>query len=226
MRGPTPVQHAATESIRVAVVDEDPFARRSLAECLDVADGFECIGHFAADSQVVRQVAERSPADVVVLGVHRPQSGEMQALNEILAVRPRTRVVLWTSREHTGLLDRALAAGAAGFLVKDCSLAALLGALRAAHLGVVVIAPEALAGLRERTIPAPPRLSGRERDVLALLCEGLSNAGIANALHVSPSTVKMSVGSLMRKFDAGSRLILVVKALNDHLLTHRPSLLS
>jgi len=226
MRGPTPAQLAAPGKIRVAVIDDDAFVRRSLAEFLRTVEDIDCVGHFAADAEAVRHVTGLPRTDVVILGVRRSQTSGMQTVEEILAVHPRTRVLIWISGEHEGLVERALSAGAAGFLVKDCSLAVLLGALRAAHLGVVVIAPEALSGLRGTPSPAHPRLSGREHDVLGLLCDGMGNAEIAQALHISPSTVKVSVGSLMRKLGVGTRVGLVVKALHDHLLADGPPQLS
>lgn len=226
MRGPTPVQLAAPETIRVAVVDDDPFVRRSLVEFLSTVEDVDCVGHFAADADAVRHVTGMPTADVVILGIRRSQTGGLQAIEEILAIRPQTRVVIWTSGARDGLVERALAAGAAGFLVKDCSLSVLLGALRAAHLGVVVIAPEALSVLRGTPSPAPRRLSVREQDVLGLLCDGLGNAEIADALHISPSTVKVSVGSLMRKLGVATRVALVVKAFHEHLLADRLSQMS
>jgi NarL family two-component system response regulator LiaR len=135
---------------------------------------------------------------------------------------PQTQVIALTSFKEEALVQGALQAGAISYLLKNVSADELAGAIRAAHLGRSTLAPEATQALiHAASQPAAPGhdLTPREREVLALLVEGLNNPDIARRLVVSQSTVKFHVSSILSKLNAASRTEAVALAVQHHLVT-------
>jgi NarL family two-component system response regulator LiaR len=154
--------------------------------------------------------------DLVMPGVDGPT-----ATAEILRRVPRAKVLALTSFSDPDLIERALRAGATGYVLKNVSARELAAAIRQTHAGISTLAPEVAEVLmRAMTGPPPPgaALTEREREVLALLAEGRTNAEIAERLVVTLSTVKTHVSSILSKLGASGRTEVVAIAVRDHLI--------
>ncbi|MCP9623784.1 response regulator transcription factor [Nocardia otitidiscaviarum] len=182
------------------------------------ADDLEVVAEAATGAEAVRLAARLTP-DVVLMDLRMPGMDGIRATAHILADRPTARVVVLTTFDDDDHLYPALAAGACGFLVKDASPADLLAGIRRAAAGDHPFTPEVLRRVLDSAVtarteadPAAPvaDLTAREREVLDLVAEGLSNTEIANRLHVGVTTVKTHVANLMAKTGADNRVRLAL----------------
>jgi NarL family two-component system response regulator LiaR len=193
--------------IRVMLVDDHTMVRRGLATFLKVFDDLELAGEAATGEAAIQRCAEVLP-DVVLMDIVMPDMDGVTATRAIRQRFPQVQVIALTSFKDKDLIQDALEAGAIGYLLKDVSADALAEAIRAAHAGRGTLSPEAAQALvRAATQPPTPghNLTDRERDVLALLVEGLSNTQIAEKLVVSPSTIKSHVSHILAKLGVASR---------------------
>jgi DNA-binding NarL/FixJ family response regulator len=200
--------------IAVLVVDDDHFVQKTLASILDRAPGLVCVGCCSNGAEAVEFVAAH-PVDVVIMDVRMPVMDGVEATRQICTSKPETRVIVWTSFEYDDAVAKAMGYGAAGFLLKNSDIHSLLSTITAVHHGMTVMAQ----GPLERWHNAAPAelaqelgLSTRDKSILALTCDGLTNAEIGHTLHLSESSVKVQISNLMRKLGAGNRVQLVVKA--------------
>lgn len=201
--------------ISVIVVDDDQLVRRALVDYLQIASDIKVAATFARPEAAIEFV-RRNPVRVALVDVNMPSMDGVQATREIRTSRQSTRVLILTSLDDDAVVHDAMDAGASGFLLKNTSPEALVDAIRAVNRGIAVVSPGPMARMRK---PAPrvkggavPSLSDRERKVLTQLCRGLSNAEIADVLHVSESSVKAHVTAIMTKLEVTSRLRAVVRA--------------
>jgi DNA-binding NarL/FixJ family response regulator len=216
--------------IRVAVADDQALVRLGLRVLLESEDDLELAGEAADGRQALALVRDARP-DVVLMDVRMPVMDGLEALRAIAAdpALAGTRVVVLTTFELDEYVFEALRAGASGFLIKDSEPADILRAIRVAAGGEALLSPavtrRVIAEFAGR--PAPARgpdldpLTEREREVVALVAEGLSNDEIAERLAVSPATVRTHVGRAMSKLDARDRAQLVVMAYQSG-LAHPP----
>ena len=205
MQDTTDEQHP----IRVLVVDDHQIVASSIALALDAEDDLRCVGT-AGTLEKARAMIRSTAPDVLLLDHRLPDGDGVAALPELLALRQGLRVVMVTASAADQVLVDAIEAGAAGFLSKSRSLDELTSAVRSAAQGESVISPELLARLLPRmrrgaTAPTT-ELTQREREVLALVAEGLSNQAIADQLVVSVHTVRNHVANLSAKLGAHSKL--------------------
>ena len=216
-----------TELVRVLVVDDQELVRAGLRGILRVRFGFEVVGELADGGGVVDAVAALEP-DVVVMDVRMPRVDGVEATLRLRAGGTAPPVLVLTTFEDEEVLASALRAGAAGFLLKGVPADDLQRAVRAVAAGDSWLDPSVtgrvLAAYRSGTTPARPGaevevLTPRERDVIALMGEGLSNAEIAQALTLGEGTVKTHVGHIFTKLDLRDRAAAVVFAF-DHGLVH------
>ena len=161
--------------------------------------------------------------DVVLMDLVMPGMDGADATRAIREKCAHIQVIALTSFKEQDLVERALQAGAIGYLLKNVTADELANAIRAAHRGQPTLAPEAAQVLIEATThPTQPALghdlSPREREVLALMVEGLNNPQIAERLVVSRSTVKFHVSSILSKLGAASRTEAAAMAVQHHLL--------
>jgi NarL family two-component system response regulator LiaR len=206
--------------IRVLIVDDHAMVRSGLAAFLSVADDLELVGEAENGNQAVRLVAEHQP-DVVLMDLVMPGSDGVSATRTIRERFPDTRVLALTSFPEDQLVQQVLQAGATGYLLKNVGADELAQAIRATRAGRATLAPEAAQALIARATsgPAPGHdLSPREREVLALMVQGLSNPEIADRLVVGRSTVKFHVSSILGKLGATTRTEAVALALQHHLV--------
>ena len=172
--------------IRVLLAEDQAMMRGALAVLLDLEDDLEVVAQLENGSEIVPTALELNP-DVALLDIELPGRSGLDAAAELAERLPDCRVVMVTTFGRPGYLQRAMAAGAVGFLVKDGPIEGLADAIRKVAAGATVIDPE-LAGQALRTVASP--LTARERDVLAAAEDGSSIADIAARLHLSASTVR------------------------------------
>ena len=207
--------------IRVMLVDDHAMVRRGLATFLRVFDDLQLAGEAESGEAAIQLCAEVLP-DVILMDMVLPMMDGATATRAIRQQYPQVQVLALTSFKESDLIKNALEAGAIGYLLKDISAEELAGAIRAAHAGRATLSPD-VAQVIVRAAGQPPRpgldLTERERDVLALMVEGLNNTQIAGRLTVSPSTVKSHVSNILTKLGVSSRTEAVTLALRHGLVT-------
>lgn len=213
------------------ICDDDPIVRAALASYLDRESDLSVVAAVDCAEQALEVLDEHSP-DVVLMDIALPGQDGLEATARIREQRPQSSVLVLTTFGTDEHLRAALAAGASGFLLKTTAAAALVAAVRAAasHAGTV-ITPElahqmageqpadAAGALVDAEAIAQLGLIEREQEVLVLLRQAESNAGIAEKLTLSESTVKTHVSSLMAKLGCSSRLQVALTAFERGLAT-------
>jgi NarL family two-component system response regulator LiaR len=210
------VSEARPTPIRVLLADDHAVVRSGLGAFLLAADDLDLVGEAVNGAEAVRRCAELRP-DVVLMDLQMPEMDGVEATRAIRQRWPTTQVLILTSFREEERVQAALVAGAIGYLLKNVTADELADAIRAVRAGRPALAPEATQALIQATVrpPAPPgeELTEREREVLGLMVEGLTNDGIAARLSISRSTVKYHVSSILAKLGAGSRTEAVALAL-------------
>jgi NarL family two-component system response regulator LiaR len=207
--------------IRVLLVDDHTMVRKGLSLFLKAFDDLEMAGETDNGAAAIQLCGEIMP-DVVLMDMFMPDMDGVTATQAICQQYPQVRVIALTSFKEGELVRKALEAGAISYLLKDVSAEELARAIRAAHAGRTTLSPEAVQTLVEQANqPTAPNLdlTEREREVLALMVEGLTNTQIAGRLTVSPATVKSHVSNILSKFDVSSRTEAVTLALRNRLVS-------
>jgi DNA-binding NarL/FixJ family response regulator len=192
--------------IRVVVVDDHELVRAGLVELLGIAEDIDVVGTAADGGGALEVVAEQQP-EVVLMDLSMPGVGGIEATRSILLHHPGVRVVALTSSSSSSEVLGALDAGAIGYLLKDASPDELRGGIRAAARGESPLSPKvarAVIAAREAGREAP-KLSGREREVLRCVAEGLPNKLIARRLEISEKTVKAHLTSIYQQINVSDR---------------------
>lgn len=197
--------------IRLLIADDQTTIRDALAVMLDLDPDIAVVGTAANGEEAVSAVDEHAP-DVVLMDLHMPIMGGIEATGRLRAAQPGLPVVVLTTFEDDESVLAALRAGARGYLTKEANRARITQAVRSAHAGHSVIDPDVqsrLLNLATRT-PAPEPnsavpLTAREREILDLIGEGLRNGEIARRLYISEATVKTHINNLFAKADLHSR---------------------
>ncbi|MGW1602292.1 response regulator [Streptomyces eurythermus] len=199
--------------IRVLVVDDEALIRTGFQRILDAADGIEVVGAVSG-GQALRAVRETRP-DVVLLDIRMPDVDGLTVLGDIRRLPDPPVVAMLTTFDMDEYVETALRSGAAGFLLKDTDPEALPPAVQSLARGGTVLSPKVTrtvvdgylsAGAQERPPKALERLTGREREVLVLIAEGLSNTDIAARMHLSTGTVKDHVSAILTKLEVSGRV--------------------
>jgi len=209
--------------IRVLIVDDHALVHSGLRYFLLAFDDLELVGEANSGEEAVELCAQIQP-DVVLMDLVMPGMNGATATRIIRERWPQIRVIALTNFQEVELVRGALEAGATGYLLKNVSAEELAEAIRAAYAGQPTLAPEATQALID-TVAHPPTpdydLTPREREVLALIAEGLSNADIAERLVIGLSTVKFHVSNILSKLDVSSRAEAVALALHQRLVRRR-----
>ncbi|MFI9632763.1 response regulator [Nocardia sp. NPDC051929] len=211
-----------TPDLRVVVADDQEIVRTGLVMILDAQPGIEVVGAAADGAQAVRLARDLRP-DVCLFDIRMPGVDGIEATRLLAgpAVDDPLAVVVITTFDLDEYVYAALRAGARGFLLKEAGPAMLAQAVHAAARGDALIAPSitarlltAFAGTGRAAAPARPamELTDREEHVLATVARGRTNNEIAAELHISLSTVKTHIASLMAKLGARNRVELVIWA--------------
>ena len=192
--------------IRIAIADDHAVVRTGLAQLLSSLEDVELVGAAANGEEAVALCARERP-DVVLMDLEMPELDGIGATRRIMEAQPQTAVVILTSFSDRERILRALDAGAVGYVLKDAEPDELARAVRAAAQGEAPLDPKAASALLSvRTQPsAAEALSEREREVLAMVAEGLPNKLIARELSISEKTVKAHLTSIFRRIDVTDR---------------------
>jgi DNA-binding NarL/FixJ family response regulator len=180
--------------------------------------GVEIIGRAKDGEEAMETIKERKPT-IALVDLRMPRVSGIEVARRARRVSPDTHVILYTAYGERALLTEALDAGARGFLLKEAPLGDLVRAVETVADGGVYVDP-VLAGVfaTSATTDKLPALTQREREVLRLLADGLSNEEIGKNLFISAETVRTHVRKAMDKLDADTRTQAVAKALRDHLI--------
>ena len=208
------------QPIRVLLVDDHAVVRSGLAAFLLAYDDLEMVGEAASGEEAIRRCRQVQP-DVVLMDLVMPGMDGAAATRAIRQQFPQTQVIALTSFPEEDMVRSTLQAGAIGYLLKTASADDLANAIRAARAGKPMLAPEAARALIRATTQPPPLghdLTAREREVLALMAQGLNNSEIADKLIVSRSTVKFHVSSILAKLNAHTRTEAVALALQHDMV--------
>lgn len=204
--------------IRVLVVDDHPVVRHGLLSLLRYEPGFEIAGDAADGEQAVTAVLDTAP-DVVLLDLRLPHLNGVEVMMQARAKGSTARFLVLTTYDSDHDIQRALAAGAKGYLLKDVTPTELVQAIREVMRGNAALEPSVAARLLARMgDTAADELSTREIDVLQHMVRGDSNRAIALALHVSENTIKTHISHIFAKLDCQSRAEAVAIALQRGLV--------
>ncbi|MEU0127586.1 MULTISPECIES: response regulator transcription factor [unclassified Streptomyces] len=203
--------------IRVLVTDDEPLIRAGIRMILSSADDMDVVAE-ASNGREAVELARAQRIDVALLDIQMPVMDGLTALAELRRTAPQVRVLILTTFGERHNVLRALGEGSAGFLLKDSAPAELMRAVRAAAAGEAYLSPGATrhvvdslasGGSTHRAEDARRRvekLTDRERDVLALLGEGLSNSDAGQRIHMSEATVKTYVSRILAKLGCENRV--------------------
>lgn len=199
-------------AIRVLIAEDQTLLREGLRTILDLEDGFVVVGTAANGAEAVARTADLHP-EIVLMDVQMPELDGVGATAQITAAHPATRVIILTTFDYDAYVFDAIKAGASGYLLKDTPATELLEAIRRVHAGESIVQPSIAMRLisefsqqrsSERGAAYEP-LSERERDVLRLLVDGLSNRSIGERLALAEGTVKNYVSTILAKLHAANR---------------------
>jgi DNA-binding NarL/FixJ family response regulator len=216
-------------TIRVALADDQHLIRGGFSSLLSAEPDLEVVGEAATGREAVALVRREKP-DVVLMDIRMPDGDGLWATEQIVAdpALAGTRVVVVTTFELDEYVAQAIRAGASGFLVKDTEPVELIRAVRVVAGGEALLSPSVTRRLLERVATglrdAPDtarlqNLTDREREVLTLVGQGLTNDEIGGRLYLSPLTAKTHVSRIMSKLLARDRVQLVVIAYETGLVT-------
>jgi DNA-binding NarL/FixJ family response regulator len=210
-------------SVRVVIADDQALVRVGLRGIIDSEPGLAVVGEAATGRQAVDAVRRARP-DVVLMDIRMPDTDGIEATRRITELTPDTKVLVLTTFDLDEYVFAALHAGASGFLLKDALPDQLLTAVRTVAAGEALLAPTATRRLINAFVrQAPPRpplpalalpgaVTERETEVLRLVATGLTNAEIAQRMHITHATVKTHVTHLLTKLGARDRIQLVILA--------------
>ena len=203
--------------IRLLLADDHLMLREGLRRSL-TEEGFDVIGEAANGEEAVQLAVELQP-DVVLMDVTMPVVDGIEAARQVKSQAPEVRVVMLTMHADADMVASAIRAGAAGYLVKDCSTEEIVEAIRLAASGDTALSPQLAATMLDefRRLDEPGHdedrvLTRREEEVLQLIADGHSTPEVAQKLYISQKTVKNHLASIYQKLDARDRTQAVVQA--------------
>jgi DNA-binding NarL/FixJ family response regulator len=212
-------------SIRVLIADDQPLIRGGFRMIIDERDDLDLVGE-AEDGLQAVELAERLDPDVILMDIRMPNLDGVEATRRLVESGVRARILVLTTFDLDEYVYASVRAGASGFLLKDVEPSELVDAIRVVAAGNSLFGPAATQHLVERfaevtpaTIsPALEQLTDREREILRLLAQGLSNAEIAQRLYLSETTVKSHVSAVLRKLAVRDRVQAVIAAYESGLV--------
>ena len=210
-----------SHSIRVMVVDDHAMVRKGLATFLRIKVDLELVSE-ASDGEEALRVCEQVQPDVILMDLVMPKMDGTAATQAIRERWPHIQVIALTSFQEKKLVQEALQAGAISYLLKNVSVDELAEAIRAAFAGRPTLAPEATQALIQTASQEPKPghdLTPRERELLVLMVEGMTNPEIADQLSESHSTARAHVSNILSKLGVSNRAEAIALALRCELVT-------
>ena len=205
------------QPITCLVADDHPAMVEAICDTL-ADEGIEIVGRAVDGEEALAKIQTRKP-DVAVVDLRMPRVGGIETARQVARTTPETAVILYTAYGDRALLTEAIDAGARGFVLKEAPLADLVRAVRIVAEGGTYVDPVLAGALATADATAKlPDLTQRERDVLRLLADGMSNEEIGKELFISPETVRTHVRKAMEKLDADTRTQAVATALRQSLI--------
>jgi DNA-binding NarL/FixJ family response regulator len=204
------------DEITVLIVDDHEVVREGLRLALSRAGGIRVIGE-AGDGATAVALAERRRPDVVLMDLRMPDMDGLEATELVLAKAPDTAVLIFTAYGERSLLQRGLEAGASGYILKEAPQETLARAIERVAAGDTYVDPGLMAefvGGRDQADILTPR----EREILQLLADGMSNVDVADKLFISQETVKSHVRHILAKLEADTRTQAVAIALREAMI--------
>jgi len=207
-------------AIRLLVVDDHKLFREGLTALLDAAPETAVVGEAGTGVEAVAQAKELTP-DVVLMDIQMPEMNGVEATRRILADLPDTGIIMLTMLEDDDSLFAAMRAGARGYVLKGADKAEVLRTITAVADDQALFGPAIAArltaffqkgGQMEMAVVPFPDLTEREREVLALIAQGMSNSDIAAHLHIAAKTVSNHISSIFNKLQVADRAKAIVKA--------------
>ena len=211
-----------TKLISVMIVDDHPVVRSGLKTMLQAFDDLIMVGEAASGPQTLTKCEEALP-DVILMDMLMPGMDGVATTRAVLAQYPEVKIIILTSFAEEEMVQDALEAGATGYLLKNAPIDKLAEAIRSSYSGQPTLAPEATKALiRAKTGPLKlgRDLTVREREVLALVVQGLSNEEIAERLTISPATARHHVSACIKNLGASNRTQAAALAVEHQLIRH------
>lgn len=206
-----------SDPIRLMIADDHPVFRDGLASLLDPLPGIDVVARAADGAEAVALAAEHRP-DVIIMDVQMPELNGIEATRTITAAQPEVGVLVLTMGEDDGTVLAALRAGARGYLRKGAEQDEIVRALTTVHGGGVVFGASLATRIAEVLAPASrperpfPELTERETEILDLIATGRNNGQIAQALFLSPKTIRNNITSILSKLQATDRAEVIIRA--------------
>lgn len=210
------------------LIDDHPLLRRGIRQLVELEDDLDIVGEASTGREGLRLAAELGP-DLILMDLNMPEMDGLETLKALRDQHSAARIVMFTVSDHEQDVVAALRAGADGYLLKDMEPEDMVRQLRQAATGKLVISERLTTLLAEalrasRTSPAQRpdfhTLTPREKDILRLIAEGLSNKMIGRRLDISDGTVKVHVKHLLKKLNLRSRVEVAVWAVEEGLHRH------
>lgn len=212
-------------SASILLIDDHPLLRQGIKQLIEMETGLEITGEASNAPDGIRLARELEP-DLVLLDLNMPEMGGIEALKTMREQDITSRIVIFTVSDHEEDVVAALRAGADGYLLKDMEPEDMIQQLRQAAVGKMVISDRLTTLLAEALRSQKPQpaarpdynsLTPREKDILKLIAEGLSNKMIGRRLDISDGTVKVHVKHLLKKLNLRSRVEVAVWAVEEGL---------
>jgi len=207
---------AETPEITVLLADDHEVVREGLRLALLRSPHIRVVGE-APDGETAVSLAERRRPDVIVMDLRMPGMDGIEATEEIMRRLPDAKVLIFTAYSERALLQRGLESGARGYILKEAPHETLLRAIEKVAAGETFVDPSLMAALTQSR-GGSDVLTPREREILQLLADGLSNADAAGQLFISQETVKSHVRHILTKLEADTRTQAVAIALRDAMI--------
>lgn len=206
--------------VRILVVDDHNLFRQGLIALLEAAPETAVVGEAGTGKEAIAQAKKLKP-DVILMDIQMPDMNGIEATRRVLADLPDAGVIMLTMLEDDDSLFAAMCAGARGYILKGADTAEVLAAVQAVAEGQALFGPAVAGrltaffqkgGQMEAAVVPFPELTDRERKVLNLIAQGISNSDIANRLHITTKTVSNHISNIFNKLQVADRANAIVKA--------------
>jgi DNA-binding NarL/FixJ family response regulator len=206
--------------ITLAIVDDHPIVIEGLLKLLDNKEHLRVAGCFTTGAGII-EFMKAQPVDIVLLDISLPDMNGMDLCKEIKILSPGTRVLILSNHSERSIIMQALQNGASGYLLKNASSAELTASIQEALSGQITFSKEVkeiIARPSANELKGIPQLTKREKEILHMISEGVTTAGIAEKLSLSPLTIETHRRNLLQKFEVKNVAALIKIAVQQGLI--------